>query len=100
MEGRPKRTPFARARSSPALIRLVMIVRSNSGFALRLICSPGIDHPTRYLHPDSDQIARFAWMEKTDALTIARQMTDEGEREVQIEDETGQLWGFEGLAGS
>ena len=38
-------------------------------------------------------------MDKADALTIARQMTDEGEREVQIEDETGQLWGVEGLAG-
>ena len=33
-----------------------------------------------------------------DALTIARQMTDEDERNVQIEDQTGQLWGVEGLA--
>jgi len=53
-----------------------------------------------YLHADSNQIARFAWMERAEAITIARQMTDEGEREVQIEDESGQLWGVEGLAGS
>jgi hypothetical protein len=39
-------------------------------------------------------------MEPEDALTIARQMTDEGKREVQIEDGSGQLWGVEGLAGS
>ena len=54
----------------------------------------------RYLHADSYQIARFAWMEKQDALTIARQIIGEGERKAQIEDETGQLWGVEGLAGS
>lgn len=54
----------------------------------------------RYLDKMSDQIARFAWMERSDALAMARQMTGEGEREVQIEDETGQLWGVEGLAGS
>lgn len=54
----------------------------------------------RYLDKMSDQIARFAWMEKADALAIARQMIDEGERDVQIEDESGQLWGVEGLAGS
>lgn len=54
----------------------------------------------RYLHADSVQIARFAWMDRDQALTIARQMVTEGERDVQIEDETGQLWGVEGLAGS
>lgn len=54
----------------------------------------------RYVHGDTGEIARFAFMEKADALTLARQMIGEGEREVQIEDETGQLWGVEGLAGS
>jgi hypothetical protein len=54
----------------------------------------------RYLDKMTDQIARFAWMERGEAITIARQMIEEGERDVQVEDETGQLWGVEGLAGS
>ncbi len=53
----------------------------------------------RYLHADTDQIARFAWMERDAALSIARELVTEGEREVQIEDQTGQLWSIEGLAG-
>lgn len=54
----------------------------------------------RYLHAASDQIARYAWMDRASALDIARQIVTEGEREVQIEDRTGQLWSIEGLAGS
>ena len=54
----------------------------------------------RYLHADTDQIARFAWMGRNDALPLARQLIGEGEREVQVEDDTGQLWGVEVLAGT
>lgn len=53
-----------------------------------------------YLHRETNLTSRFAWMSRADALEIARQLEVEGEREVQIEDETGQHWSIEGLAGS
>lgn len=53
-----------------------------------------------YLDRSTNQTARFAWMERASALEIARQLVAEGEREIQIEDDTGQHWSIEGLAGS
>jgi hypothetical protein len=53
-----------------------------------------------YLDRTTDLTARFAWMTRPDALEIARQLQVEGEQQIQIEDESGQHWSIEGLAGS
>lgn len=54
----------------------------------------------RFLHRESDQIARYPWMTKPEALALAAEMVAERERDVQVEDDTGQLWSIDGLAGT
>ena len=54
----------------------------------------------RYFHQNTGETARFYPMTRGDALEVARQLTFDGEKEVQIEDDTGQLWSVHGLGGS
>ena len=63
----------------------------------------GPDSPryrVRYRHHESGQLARFNPMGREDAVEVARQIVVDGEWDVQIEDDTGEIWSVEGLAGS
>lgn len=55
----------------------------------------------QYLHQNTGEIASFDPMSREDALEVARQLTFDGEKEVQIVDDTGRtFFSVQSLAGS